>query len=203
MSGKQKNNALLFITLCAVIIFVSTLFNATIYTAGDEVDTGIPPASYTTEGRSHTDASAPERLRIPKINLNAAVQAVGLGKTGNMAVPSNYSDVGWYRYGTLPGEIGSAVIDGHVDNGFGLAGVFAQLDELKVEDDIYVDDKNGEAIHFVVESTASYAVADVPRELLFNRSDASRLNLITCEGEWLSDAQMYDRRHVVYAKRVE
>ena len=32
-----------------------------------------------------------------------------------MGVPTNFTDVGWYRYGPAPGTPGNAVIDGHLD----------------------------------------------------------------------------------------
>lgn len=128
------------------------------------------------------------------------VQHVGRAKSGNMAVPTNFTDAGWYREGTVPGNVGSAVIDGHVDNALGLPGVFVRLGELAAGDDIYIETEEGNTLHFVVEEATSYAVEDVPREVLFNRSDASRLNLITCQGNWVSDKKMYDRRLVVYAR---
>src|SRR6185369_4384139 len=92
----------------AVVVFVMTLTNATFYSASDEVST---TAGGQTGGRT------PTRLRIETAGVNAPVQRVGVGKSGNMAVPTNYTDVGWYREGVVPGEAGSAVIDGHVDNG--------------------------------------------------------------------------------------
>src|SRR5689334_11255756 len=69
----------------------------------------------------------PDRIIIPKIGVNAKVEQVGITFKGNMSTPKSFFDVGWYKYGTIPGNLGSAVIDGHVDNGFEMAGVFAGL----------------------------------------------------------------------------
>ena len=78
----------------------------------EELSTSSPPLSI--------DADPPLRLLIPKIKVNATIQHVSITKKGAMAVPTNYTDVGWYRLCTIPGHTGSAVIDGHVDNGFGI-----------------------------------------------------------------------------------
>jgi sortase A len=189
----------LFITLVAGALFFSTLFSSTLYSSQSEVtDEALAPTT-TVSHAAPVVAGAPERIRIPKIGIDAKIEHVGLGKTGNMAVPLQYADAGWYRQGTVPGEVGSAVIDGHVDNGLGIPAVFFRLSELKAGDDIYVTDGQGDELHFVVEEEATYAVADVPLETLFNRADKARLNLITCEGTWLPEKKMYDERHVVYA----
>jgi len=116
-----------------------------------------------------------------------------------MATPGNYTDVGWYKYGAVPGFAGSAVMDGHVDNALALDGVFKRLGELRVGDEIFVDTASSTKLRFVVVEVASYAVADVPLERIFNAKDASHLNLITCTGEWSRDTQEYAERLVVYA----
>jgi len=187
--------------LVGATIFLSTLVQSSLFTTSDDTDTGLVPATVTTTSTKALQgvAGVPIRIRIPSIEVDASVVDVGLGKTGNMAVPLSYSDAGWYRYGPKPGEAGSAVLDGHIDNGFGLPAVFARLKELKEGDDIYIETKEGETLHFVVETAETYDVAHVPLEKLFNRDDTARLNLVTCEGEWLAEEKMYDERHVVYA----
>jgi sortase (surface protein transpeptidase) len=126
------------ITFLACLIFVTTLARATLYYENaNETD-----VQYTTSSATHPrNTVVPSRLIIPAIKVDAAIQNVGLGKSGNMAVPSNYTDVGWYRYGPTPGQVGSAVIDGHVDNGFGLEAVFKNVSALEPGDDIYVATK--------------------------------------------------------------
>src|SRR6185503_17165796 len=103
----------------------------------------------------------------------------------NMGTPSNFTDVAWYKYGTVPGQVGSAVIDGHVDNGLALAGVFKHLTDIKNGADVYVITKEGTKIHFVVQDIQSYPYKSVPTTLLFNQKDRARLNLVTCAGTWV------------------
>jgi sortase A len=153
----------------------------------------------TEQNDSRSAEDYPVYLRIPSINVSAAVQQTGLSRKGNMGVPTNYTDVAWYKYGPIPGEKGSAVIDGHVDNGLSLPGVFKNLDRIKVGDTIIVKTAAGTERTFTVQETKMYPYKEVPTELLFNRTDRQRLNLITCTGAWLPGDKTYDQRLVVFA----
>lgn len=141
----------------------------------------------------------PQRLIIPALNISANIQHVGVAKSGNMAVPNNYTDVGWYRYGPTPGEAGSAVMDGHVDNGLALAGVFKHLSDVKVGDDIYVDTEAGKRIRFVVSAVNIYDYKNVPVKDIFSTDGVPRLSLITCNGAWIQSERTYNERIVVTA----
>lgn len=144
----------------------------------------------------------PARLMIPRLKIDAVVQEVGITKEGNMGVPSNFTDVAWYKYGVAPGGRGSAVIAGHVDNGLGLSGVFKNLNELEAGDKIHVKRVDGTYANFVVTGKRSYPYDAVPTEVIFNPSGSPRLNLITCGGSWLQSEKTYDERLVVYAELV-
>ncbi len=183
------------ITAMAIAVFSWTAVHALWY--APDVDAKVP------EQRSRTTASqgdAPVRLIIPALAIDAHVQEVGINGKGNMAVPSNYTDVAWYKYGPTPGEIGSAVIGGHVDNALGLAGVFKRLEGIQIGDDIYIDTKSGKRLHFIVRNVESYHYTQVPTELLFNLDDTARLNLVTCGGSWVKEDETYSQRLVVYTE---
>lgn len=153
---------------------------------------------------SSATAALPSRLLIPKLGIDAKVQAMGLTKKGNMAAPSNYTDVSWYKLGAAPGTRGSAVMAGHVDNAAGLAGVFKNLDNLAVGDDVYVIDKSGKKLHFRVTAKKIYPYNLSGAELkkVFSATDAARLNLITCTGEWVEELKTNDKRLVVFTELV-
>ncbi|MBI2612408.1 class F sortase [Candidatus Kaiserbacteria bacterium] len=182
-----------------IVVFVSTMTGALWYTPDSEVPA---PAL---EGLAEQTASAedyPVRLKIPAIAVDATVQYVGVNAKGNMAAPSNFTDVGWYKYGTVPGFVGSAVVTGHVDNALALPGVFKNLHALKVGDEIYMESKDGSELRFRVAEIQTYPYTHVPLKTLFSRRDLPRLNLITCKGAWLQSERSYDERLVVYAELV-
>ena len=140
----------------------------------------------------------PVELWIPSIKLNAAIKPVGLDAEGRMDVPSGKTkNVGWYKYGTIPGEQGSAVLAAHV------FAAFSNLDEVKKGSNIYVVSKDNKKLHFKVEETKLYRLQELKPEWLFNRNDSKRLTLITCAGKKTRDGSTYTHRFVVYATLVE
>ena len=200
MTTKKTQKILLVATaLLAAAFFTWTLAHALWY--APELDLFVP-AGHETYETVMTPEAMPLRLSVPSLNIDAKVQYVGVNAAGNMGVPNNFTDVAWYKYGPAPGMRGSAVIDGHVNNGLGLAGVFKRLGDLHVGDDVYVTRKGGDTKHFKVIALETYNYKRVPVEEIFNRADGAYLNLITCEGNWVKGEKTYDQRLVVYTKLV-
>jgi len=141
-----------------------------------------------------TQPGRPVRVVIPAINLDSRILSVGQEKNGEMSVPSGKSsDVGWYKYGTTPGNMGSAVLDAHV------FAAFANLNKLKAGDNIFVVTDKGEKLRFVVGEAKTYKLGSLSSKTLFSQNDAKRLNLITCAGSLTKDKSTYTHRHVVFA----
>src|ERR1700722_19020473 len=138
----------------------------------------------------------PMRLEIPSINVNAAVEYVGITPKGAMDVPINTIDVGLFKYGAYPGENGSAVIAGHYDSETGAPGVFANLNKLKKGDKLYINYANGITLVFVVRETHLYDPGFAND--VFNGSNGDHLNLITCDGIWDAGKKSYSKRLVVF-----
>jgi len=138
----------------------------------------------------------PVELTIPSIGLNSPIVPVGLTAQGAMDVPDgSTNNVGWWEGGTIPGDVGSAVLDAHV------FAAFSKLHTVSVGSTIVVRMKSGATHRYVVEETTRYPLADVPRERLFNQKDATRLNLITCAGTLTDDRATYTQRLIVYARK--
>ncbi len=194
----SKRGVVMIITAVAAIIFFGTLTQALWYAPGSDLE--VPSAEIMP--RELPPSEEPATLRIPKLGIDTKIQQTGLNSKGDMGVPTNYTDVAWYKHGTIPGQLGSAVIDGHVDNGLGLAGVFKNLGRLQKGDDVYLTTKTGRELHFVVEEAVAYPYKAVPLEKLFTRKDDARLNLITCGGTWIKAEKTYDERFVVYTRLV-
>ncbi len=203
MEQKNINFLVGAATLVAVIVFGTTLVHALWYAPDSEATFPVPTSSLSEQRQpDFSSDDSPVRLQIPSLGIDANVQNAGLNGKGNMASPSNFTDVAWYRYGTVPGQVGSAVIDGHVDNGLGLAGVFKHLSDIQIGDDVYVLMQSGVSRHFVVADIESYDYRSAPVDEIFNRADTQRLNLVTCEGAWVQGDKTYDHRLVVYTELV-
>ncbi len=159
----------------------------------------------TSPGLPTAGGPLPERLLIPKLNIDADVQRLGVTAAGNMAAPNNFTDVSWYKFGTIPGQLGSAVIAGHEDNALSLDGVFKHLDQLEIGDRIYVVDESGKRLEFkVIEKRIyPYNLAGPELERIFNEKGRARLNLITCAGTWLPAAKTNDKRLIVFTELVK
>jgi sortase A len=132
--------------------------------------------------------------------VNAPIQNVGLAADGSMDVPKNPFDTGWYELGPRPGEIGSAVIAGHVNSPTGATAVFTNLDDLVIGDTIIVD--NGKVtLSFRVREIRTYP-ADADATSVFMSTDGkAHLNLVTCSGSWNTKTDQYTERLVVFTDR--
>jgi len=141
--------------------------------------------------------SLPLHLIIPTINVDANIQSLGINQAGEMEIPTNITDVGWFKFGSKPGEKGSAVIAGHLNGQNNQLGVFANLDKLEVGDKIIVTDTQNISTTFIVYEKRLYdsGYADD----VFNQSDSPHLNLITCDGLWDQNKNNYTQRLVIFA----
>ena len=123
----------------------------------------------------------PFRLTIDRIGVDAPIVAVGVEPGTNAMQIPGLDDVGWYQYGSLPGdETGTAVLVGHVD-GDGRPGVFANLRDLAPGDPFTVTQPDGSARTFVVTGLQQFDKQALPSDL-FARGGPPRLALITCGG---------------------
>ena len=142
----------------------------------------------------------PVRLKIPSINVDAAIEYVGVTPKGAMATPSNITSVGWFDLGPRPGENGNAVIAGHFDGENGEAGVFANLDKLKTGDKLYVEDSKGTSTTFIVRGSRAYNPGYAND--VFSGTSSAHLNLITCNGVWDETKKSFSKRLVVFTDMI-
>lgn len=142
----------------------------------------------------------PTTLKIPTLKINAPIESVGLDQEKRMDVPKDDMNVGWYKYGPIPGEKGSAVLAGHFDTKTGGAAVFYKLSELQVNDAVIIIGKNGEERIFVVTDKKIFKDETFPIPLVFSQDDTEHLNLITCDGVFDKNEKDYTDRLVVFTK---
>lgn len=170
-----------------------------------------PSATAWTDPRAALFAHyAPERLTIPSIHLDVTIIGVGVTSAGAMDAPrcNTNSDpicneVYWFKGGYLPGELGNAVIAGHVNRPDLSPAPFWNLHFVKKGDTIVVQPLEGTALTFVVTNVtwiSAYAHgADNPTlDAVFGPASTRNLNLMTCIGDW--DGHTFDHRLLVQAQ---
>jgi LPXTG-site transpeptidase (sortase) family protein len=139
------------------------------------------------------------RVEIPAIGVDAVPIDLGIGDDGELEVPTDPDDVGWYTGGGRPGERGPTVVVGHVDAVDGPA-VFADLATLEAGDTVVVHRADGRAVPYVVERAEAVEQDRFPTELVFGATADDQLRLITCTGPYDRDAGRYTQNHVVFAR---
>jgi sortase (surface protein transpeptidase) len=167
---------------------------------------GLPALpSLSSLGSNHADgksmkASAPTLISIPSLGVRASVVEVGKTADGSIATPTRdpIGTAGWYGLGPSPGEVGSAVIVGHVDTANKPA-VFQRLKELSAGKLIEVNRRDHRTATFTVESVESFPKTSFPADRVFTTGDTSRLVLVTCGGPWIGGPLGYADNIIVFA----
>jgi LPXTG-site transpeptidase (sortase) family protein len=160
------------------------------------------PASSTARGRWVDGASPPggpppTRLRISAIGVDAPLEDLRLDANGALKPPADFDHAGWYADGSKPGDVGPAVIAGHVDSRKGPA-VFFRLHELHPGDKVEVARGTG-WVTFRILAVRRYPKTQFPTDEVYAPTPNAQLRLITCGGAFDTTRRSYMDNVVVYA----
>ncbi len=144
----------------------------------------------------------PVKISIESLGINAPIESVGI-LDGAMAVPTFGHNVGWYSLGTRPGDIGSAVLAGHVNWMNGEDAVFTNLKDVQIGNLVSVTNNYGEIDHFVVTEIKNFPIYADTTEIFSASDGIRRLNLITCIGAWNDWLSTHSERLVVFTEKVQ
>lgn len=145
--------------------------------------------------------SLPVRLSIPDIAVDTSLIQLGKNSDGTMQTPESYDVAGWYQYSPTPGEIGPAVLTGHVDNYKGAA-VFFRLKDLQPGQKISVTREDGSVATFAVTKLEQFDQDRFPTNDVYGNTKDPQLRLITCGGPFNHLTGEYTQNTVVYATYV-
>ncbi|WP_328350699.1 class F sortase [Streptomyces sp. NBC_00457] len=147
--------------------------------------------------------AAPERVRIPAIQVDAPMMPVGLDAAGwvDAPPPEDPNLAGWFTGAVTPGEKGTAVIVGHVDNTQGPA-VFYGLGALKKGYRVEVARKDAKTAVFEIYGIEVFEKNNFPGDRVYASKGSPELRVITCGGGF-SKQNGYDGNVVVFARLVE
>ncbi|MFF0944830.1 class F sortase [Kocuria sp. CPCC 205300] len=156
-----------------------------------------------TAGPSPMAASEPVSVRIPALGTDSELLRLGLRDNGSLEVPPGDpgAPAAWYTGSPTPGEVGPAVLLGHVNATDGGPGVFAGLRSLAPGDRIEVAREDGSTAVFAVERGEQYAKDAFPTLSVYGNTEGPELRLLTCDGYDAATGE-FDDNYVVYAKLV-
>lgn len=147
-------------------------------------------------------ASDATRVQIADIGVDAEVLSIAKYRDGTLEVPSDAAKVGQYSLGPTPGEVGPAIIVGHVDSLTGPA-VFWRLREMLPGQMILITRQDGSVARFKVDTVQEYAQDAFPTNEVYGNIDHAGLRLITCGGSFNVFTQHYTNNTVVYASLIQ
>lgn len=144
-------------------------------------------------------AGVPERVQIPSIGVDSALEDLALGGGGRLDAPVDFDLAGWYADGVVPGQVGPAIIAGHVDSPTAPA-VFSRIGELAPGAEVIVTLSDGSALTFEVSGSMQSAKAEFPTAAVYSNVPAPELRLITCGGAFDSSTGHYLDNLIVFAQ---
>ena len=148
-------------------------------------------------------AAAPSRMVVASLGVDVPVLATGLDDAGNMALPPDPANAGWYEYGPAPASpAGATVIAAHVDSLTYGIGPFAAFADAVPGTEIVVTDTAGAVRTYVVSSVNTTDKLDVVWASVFDRTGPSRLVVVTCGGEFDYSTRHYLSNVIVVATPV-
>lgn len=148
-------------------------------------------------------ASQPVGIDIPSVGVRTSnFVGLGLAADGSLEVPKDFSSVGWYTSGPAPGQLGPAILAGHVDDHNGPA-IFYRLGALRTGAMVNVARKDGSTAKFTVDRIERFRKDKFPTALVYGSSNRAELRLITCGGSFDPKSGHYVDNIVAFAHLVQ
>lgn len=157
----------------------------------------------TSAQQTRSAGALPASVKIPSINASSTLVALGENPDGTVQVPpvSTPMQAGWYVGSSAPGEVGPAVLLGHVD-GDSQEGIFYRLHELVPGATVQITRADGTVLTFSVTKVDKVAKSAFPTDAVYGPTGDPELRLLTCGGAFDQAAHSYVDNVIVYAKLV-
>lgn len=147
----------------------------------------------------------PKRVFIDSVGIKSDVIPVGVDKEGFLETPKNWNEIGWYKKGSKPSELGNLLIDGHYDDNYGRPAAFWNLKNINIGDKVSVLDSYSRTFDYKVTKVYYIDINDPERAGVFEPYEEGKalMTLITCGGVWSPADGTYSKRLVVTAELIQ
>lgn len=165
---------------------------------GKQLPPTTPAPMNMTMGRS-----VPTHIDIPAVNVHADMITVGLNADNTVGTPTlaNAKVAAWYNRSPTPGQVGSSIIDAHVDSSLmaDYRGAFFYLGLAKPGMEVEVTRADHSVAVFTIDEVESALKAEFPADKVYAATDYPGLSLITCGGAFDNKTHEYLGNTIVYA----
>jgi hypothetical protein len=186
-----------------------------------------PPGPIVVHNQQAPTPIQPVSLEIPQIGAHSTLIPLGLLASGPRKGAVDEPDVhhpqqaGYFcvatgpgvpppscASGVAPGQVGPAIIIGHVDGspatdgGPHQQGIFLHLRELRAGDKIEVKRVDGSTVFFQVYRSIQVAKTGFPSQEVYGNTATPELRLITCSGQFVGGQFGYNDNIIVFARMV-
>jgi Sortase domain len=122
-----------------------------------------------------TPVAPPVRIAIPSKQIAAQVIPEGLDREGSLVIPPP-AQVGWYDGGPMPGQAGSTLIAGHIDD-HGVPGAFLHLNAVPLGAQVALTTADGRTLNYTVTDRFSIPQTKLAASRQLTRTGPSQLVL--------------------------
>ncbi|AQZ63202.1 putative secreted protein [[Actinomadura] parvosata subsp. kistnae] len=208
--GRRRWVAAAWAAMAVVLVAAGTfLLLSTRHSPGPPPTVQPPPAATSTPADAGAaqalPRSAPTRLLVPSIEVDAPVVGMGRNADGTAGEPplSKPYLVSWYANGAAPGEIGVAAFYGHVDSRASGPAVFYRVTQLRPGSLVQVEREDGRTATFRVYSLERFPKSDFPTDQVYGDTDRPEIRLITCGGSFDRTTGSYRDNIVAFGTLVQ
>ncbi len=196
--------AVALLTACGAQPGSDVSIASTAPTSSSAVPTAHPDVTAAAAQQVVLPRSTPVSIDIPSTGTTSHLLSLGLNPDKTLEVPRGDpgAPAGWYNLSPTPGELGPAVVLGHVNATDGGPGVFADLRKLQAGDTINIEREDGSTAAFAVQHGEQYEKDSFPTQKVYGDTDKPELRLITCDG-YNPETGNFDDNYVVYAALIE
>jgi len=163
-------------------------------------DTDLPQANIGFDSLFAQAPAGPQPVSIEIEDINVAdaeIIPVGVNQEDLSFEVPPADQVGWYEFGSAPGEQGSAVLAAHIAYN-GVDGVFRYLEDVEIGAVVVVGFDDGSSSRYRIEEVTEYVKEELP-DSLFARDGKEQLALITCGGAFNYQLDSYESNTVAIA----
>lgn len=173
---------------------------APLHQAGGSAGANQDPAPQPQAAAAEQSGVVPTRVQIAQIGVDTTLESLTKDGNGEIVPPQSFTDAGWYRDGVVPGDLGPAVIAGHIDSANGPA-IFDHLATVTPGAQITVTLSNNTTVSFVVDQTITVPKQQFPTDQVYGPTPTAQLRVITCGGLFDDSYGHYLDNVVVFAHK--